>query len=146
VRHCRSIFGAKVHFAQERATTSLCGVRVGAAAEGLDLEVDCKACLALGGPTEYTAWDLIGFDGTLRSLPENATRDPYTDEEARWGGPLDTPARVRLARGRRLWESVGNDGGRRVRLSRLETDYDGEGLRAVIVYVEADAPMVVVAG
>jgi hypothetical protein len=83
----------------------------------------------------YTAWKLIGFDGTLRSLPENVTRDPYTEEEARHGGPLDRSVSVRVKGGRTLYESVGNDGGRYVRLLRL-------GGRAR--YVEPTAQMEVV--
>jgi hypothetical protein len=88
-----------------------------------------------------TAWDLIGFDGTSRTLPENTTRDPYAEDAARYGGPLDEPVAVRVVGGRALYESVGNDGGRLVRLARLDTT---DGLHPVVRYVDPDTTMEVV--
>lgn len=62
------------------------------------------------------AWDLIGYD------------------------PLDYPGTsgVRIVGGRTVYETVGNEGGERVRLMRLDTRH---GLRAVTRYVDAETPM-----
>lgn len=66
-----------------------------------------------------TAWELIGFDGSCRTLPA----------------------------GRTIWESVDYDdsrGGSMVKLSRLEV-MPGMKLRQVTRYVHPDTPMEVLA-
>jgi hypothetical protein len=70
---------------------------------------------------QLTAWDVVGYD------------------------PYDYPGTVgvRLAGGRTVYEAVANTSGGRVCLSRLDTS---DGLRAVTRYVDADTPVVLVAG
>jgi hypothetical protein len=89
-----------------------------------------------------TAWDLIGFDGTLASYDID---NPLV-EEARASGTLGGPAHdstysVRVKGGRTLYEAVSNNGGYKVCLARLDTS---EGLRAVTRYVDADTELEVV--
>lgn len=86
-----------------------------------------------------TAWDLIGFDGTLQSFDLDS---PEAQAQIA-SGVTDTssPFSVRVKGGRTLYESVGNEGGEKVRLARLDTT---DGLRAVVRYVDADTILEVV--
>ena len=93
-------------------------------------------------PISYSAWDLIGFDGStehvdfsLRGIDTNRYSTDYKPQ----------PASVQIVGGRTLYEGVGYDtarGGENVRLSRLVADADG--LREVVRYVPPDTPMEVV--
>lgn len=87
----------------------------------------------------FSAWDLIGFDGTTEVIDRNLGGDPnYAEPEYE-----PRPAMVRLAGGRSLYESVGNDGGRKVRLARLDPTPNGE-LHAAVRYVEPETELEVV--
>lgn len=93
-------------------------------------------------PIAYTAWDLIGFDGNMVSVPmEDGSPPPRYDEEG--GNHIEyNSANVRIVGGRTLYEAVVfNDGthGHRVRLDRLTND-----LRVVNRYVDPDTPMEVI--
>jgi hypothetical protein len=86
----------------------------------------------------FTAWELIGFDGTTEVIDRLWQRNPSyaePDYEAE-------AATVRIRGGRALYEAVGNDGGDLVRLSRLAIDADG--LRPVVRYVDPDTELEVI--
>lgn len=86
-----------------------------------------------------TAWELIGFDGSLGSfLPDHPD---VLAAIAAGTTPEGTPYSVRVQGGRTLYEAVGNDGGDKVRLARLDTS---DGLRAVVRYVDHDTTLEVV--
>jgi hypothetical protein len=89
--------------------------------------------------TTYAAWDLIGFDGTLASFDP---QHPVVRAAYEAGSTItDSPYLVRVKGGRTLYESVDNNGGEKVRLSRLDTT---DGLRAIVRYVDPDTEMEVV--
>lgn len=95
-----------------------------------------------------TAWDLIGFDGSAFSAfgPDHPdVRAAYEAGEV----VTDTPYLVRIKGGRTLYESVDNNGGEKVRLSRLAAGERFYGsslppLRAVTRYVDADTELEVI--
>lgn len=79
---------------------------------------------------EYTAWDLIGFDGTSEVIDRNLIGESSGYAEP---GYEARPAEVRIKGGRTWYEAVGNDGGATVRLSKLNRD-----LSATVRYVDPD--------
>jgi len=86
----------------------------------------------------YTAWDLIGFDGTTEVIDRLLGGNPrYAEPDYE---PI--PARVRVVGGRTLYEAVTNNGGCKVRLNRL-VDNTGQ-VNPTSRYVDPDTPLEVV--
>lgn len=88
----------------------------------------------------FSAWDLIGFDGTTEQV-DRCLRGGIDCASPDY---RPRPAQVRTLGGRTLYEAVGNDGGEKVRLSRLATTEHG--LTAVVRYVDADTLLEVIEG
>jgi hypothetical protein len=87
----------------------------------------------------FTAWELIGFDGTTEVIDRLWLRNSSYAEP----GYEAEGASVRIRGGRALYEAVGNDGGELVRLTRLAIG-GPEGLRVVVRYVDPDTELEVI--